>query len=37
MHSVTGFLKHAAVAAAVLVVVLPAIPAHAQEEFPFGF
>ena len=37
MHSVTGFLKHAAVAAVVLVVILPAIPAHAQEEFPFGF
>jgi hypothetical protein len=37
MHSVTGFLKHAAVAAVVLVVILPAIPADAQEEFPFGF
>jgi META domain len=36
MDSVTGFLKQAA-AVAVLVVVLPAIPAHAQEEFPFGF
>ena len=33
----TGFLRHAAVAAAALVVVLPAIPAIAQEEFPFGF
>jgi hypothetical protein len=37
MHSVTGFLRHAAVAAVVLLIVLPAIPAHAQEEFPFGF
>ncbi len=37
MHSVTGFLKHAAAALAVSMVVLPAMPAHAQEEFPFGF
>jgi hypothetical protein len=36
MHSVTGFLTQAA-AAVVLVVVLPSIPAKAQEEFPFGF
>jgi heat shock protein HslJ len=36
MHSVTGFVRQAA-AAVVLVVVLPAIPAKAQEEFPFGF
>ena len=36
MHSVTGFVRQAA-AAVVLVVVLPVIPAHAQEEFPFGF
>jgi hypothetical protein len=37
MHSVTGFLRRAAVAAVVPMIVLPAIPAHAQEEFPFGF
>jgi META domain len=37
MDSVTGFLRLAAVAAAALVVVFPAIPANAQEEFPFGF
>jgi hypothetical protein len=37
MHSVTGFLKHAAVAAVVLVIFWPSIPANAQEEFPFGF
>jgi len=36
MHSVTGFVRQAA-AAVVLLVVLPAIPAAAQEEFPFGF
>ena len=36
MRSVTGFLKLTATAF-VLVAVLPAIPAHAQEEFPFGF
>jgi hypothetical protein len=36
MHSVTGFLKHAAAVLAVLMVVLP-ISAHAEEEFPFGF
>lgn len=36
MHSVTGFVRQAA-AAVVLVVVLLSIPAKAQEEFPFGF
>jgi heat shock protein HslJ len=37
MLSVTRFLRRAAVAAAVLAVIFPAIPADAQEEFPFGF
>jgi hypothetical protein len=37
MHSVTGFVRLTAAAAAVLVVIFPAIPAKAQEEFPFGF
>jgi hypothetical protein len=37
MHSVTRFLRLTAAAAAVLVVIFPAIPAKAQEEFPFGF
>jgi hypothetical protein len=36
MHSVMGFLKLTATLF-VLAAVLPTIPAHAQEEFPFGF
>jgi hypothetical protein len=35
MHSVTKFLKLAAVP--MLAVIFPAIPAHAEEGFPFGF
>jgi hypothetical protein len=37
MHSATGFLKRAAAAVIVLAITFPAIPAHADEGFPFGF
>jgi heat shock protein HslJ len=37
MHSVTGFVRRAAAVVAVLAVSLPAIPARADGEFPFGF
>src|SRR5580698_2804922 len=37
MHSVTGFVRQAAAVVVVLAVSFPAIPAHADGEFPFGF
>ena len=37
MHSATRFLRQAAAMAVVLATALPAIPAHADEGFPFGF
>jgi heat shock protein HslJ len=37
MHSATRFLRRAAATVVVLATALPAIPAHADEGFPFGF
>ncbi len=37
MHSATRFLRQAAATVVVLATALPAIPAHADEGFPFGF
>ena len=37
MHSATRFLRQAAATMVVLATALPAIPAHADEGFPFGF
>src|ERR1700722_17874320 len=37
MHSVTGFVRQAAAVVVVLAVSFPAIPAHAEGEFRFGF
>jgi hypothetical protein len=37
MHSTTRFLRRAAATVVVLATALPAIPAHADEGFPFGF
>jgi hypothetical protein len=37
MHSKIGFLKWAAAIAVLAAAALPACPAFAQEEFPFGF
>ncbi len=35
--SMTGFLKHAMASIVLAMTILPACPAFAQEEFPFGF
>jgi hypothetical protein len=37
MHSATGFVRQAAAVLAVWAIGFPAIPAHADGEFPFGF